>query len=125
RGVAPPGSTIRTRLRAVLRRDHGRVGVLAGAAGPDEAVLRALVAFDLGVLKGLPVRLLLAETADEFPHDVFDRDTDQFRRPRMPCNAHDGLLWKRGIVATSLCLGRRCRQRCGSDRRVANSAMVF
>ena len=92
RGIALPRLDIHDREREVLRRNDGRVGVLAGAAGADETMLRALVAFDLGVLERRPVRLLLAEPADEFLHDLFDRHADEFRRARMPCNAHVELL---------------------------------
>jgi hypothetical protein len=92
RGVALPRLHIHDRQREVLRRDHGRIAVLAGAAGADEAVLRPLVALDLGVLECRPVRLLLAEAPDEFLHDVLDRDVDQLRRSRVACNAHGELL---------------------------------
>src|SRR3954471_4871611 len=79
---------IHDRQGKVLCRDHGRIGVLAGAAGADEAVLRAFVALDLGVLECRPVRLLLAKAPDKLLHDVLDRDIDQFRRARMSCDAH-------------------------------------
>src|SRR5207253_6562353 len=73
------------------RRDHGRIGVLAGAAGADEAVLRALVAFDLGVLERRPVGALLAEAADIPLHDLFDRHAFELGRTRMAGNAHGAL----------------------------------
>src|SRR5262249_14682444 len=94
RGVALPGLHVHDREREVLGRDHGRVAVLAGAAGADEAVLRALVAFDLGILEGGPVRLLLPEAADIFRHDLLDRDVDELGRARMAGNAHGMLLQK-------------------------------
>src|SRR5262245_788624 len=72
--------------------------MLAGAAGADEAVLRALVAFDLGVLECGPVRLLVAEASDIFLHDVLERNIDQFRRAWMPCNAHGRLLFQTAQV---------------------------
>src|SRR5262245_18520755 len=92
RGVALARLHIHDRQGEVLRRDHGRIAVLAGAAGADEPVLRALVAFDLGVLERRPIRLLFAKAPDVFLHDLLDRDIDQFRWARMPCNAHDLLL---------------------------------
>src|SRR5215831_2529940 len=88
---------IHDRQGEVLRRDDGRIAVLAGTARADEAVLRALVALDLGVLERRPIRPLLAEASDIFLHDVLDRNIDQFRRTRMPCNAHRSLL-SNGIV---------------------------
>jgi hypothetical protein len=51
-------------------------------------MLRALVAFDLGVLERRPVGLLLAEAPDIFLHDLFDRHADELGRTRMSCNAH-------------------------------------
>src|SRR5262249_6267631 len=79
------------------RRDDSWIAVLAGTARADEAVLRAFVALDLGVFERRPIRLLLAEASDIFLHDVLDRNIDQFRRTRMPCNAHGSLL-SNGIV---------------------------
>src|SRR5262245_57583961 len=93
RGVALARLHIHDRQGEVLRRNDGRVAVLAGAAGADEPVLRALVAFDLGVLERRPIRLLLAKAPDVFLHDLLDRNIDQFRRARMACNAHGLLLW--------------------------------
>ena len=106
RGVALAGLDIHDREREILRRDHGRIAVLAGAAGADEAMLRALEAFDLGVLERGPVRLLLAEAADEFLHDLFDRHIDEFRRARMAGNAHGCAPvklagWREFILATA------------------------
>src|SRR5215813_11983367 len=88
RGIALSGLHIHDRQGEVLRRDDGRITVLAGAAGADEAVLRALVAFDLGVLECGPVGLLLAEAPDILLHDLLDRNADQFSRARMTCDAH-------------------------------------
>src|SRR5262249_21583651 len=79
---------IHDRQREVAGRDHGRVAVLAGAARADEAVLRALVALDLGVLERRPVGLLLAEAPDIPIHDLLDRHPDQLGRARMTCDAH-------------------------------------
>src|SRR5215468_5133589 len=42
-------------------RNDGRVAMLPGAAGPNEAMLRALVALDLGILKRRPIRLAVTE----------------------------------------------------------------
>src|SRR4030081_2083989 len=88
---------IHDREREIARRDDARVAVLAGAAGADEAMLGAFEAFDLGVLEGRPVRLLLAEAADKFLHDVLDRHADELGRPRMTCNAHEDLLCGLGV----------------------------
>jgi hypothetical protein len=55
-------------------------------------VLGALVAFDLGVLERRPVARLVAEAADVFVHDLFDRNAFEFLRSRMPCG-HGRLLW--------------------------------
>src|SRR5262245_40577039 len=96
-GIALSRLHIHDRQGEVLRRDDGRIAVLAGTARADEAVLRALVALDLGVFERRPIRLLLAEASDIFLHDVLDRNIDQFRRTRMPCNAHGSLL-SNGIV---------------------------
>src|SRR5262249_57409125 len=93
-GVALSGLHIHDRRGEFLRRDDARIAVLAGPARPDEAVLRALVAFDLGVLECRPVRLLLAEAPDIFLHDVLEGNIDQFRRTLMPCNAHGSLLFQ-------------------------------
>src|SRR4029453_19550588 len=75
----------------VLAREHGQIVVLAGATGTDEAVLRAFVAIDLRVFERSPVRLLRAEAADIFLHDLFDRHIDQLGRTRMTGNAHGSL----------------------------------
>src|SRR5262245_57200171 len=96
-GIALSRLHIHDRQGEVLRRDDARIAVLAGTARADEAVLCALVALDLGVLERRPIRLLLAEASDIFLHDVLDRNIDQFRRTRMPCNAHGSLL-SNGIV---------------------------
>src|SRR6516225_9663164 len=88
---------IHDRQGEVLRRDDGRIAVLARTARADEAVLRALVALDLGVFERRPIRFLLAKAPDIFLHDVLDRNIDQFRRTRMSCNAHGSLL-SNGIV---------------------------
>ena len=89
RGIALPRRHEHDREREILGRDHGRVVVLAGAAGADEAVLRALVAFDLGVLERRPVGALLAVAPDEFLHDLLDRHADEFRRARVSGDAHE------------------------------------
>src|SRR5256885_26071 len=74
--------------REILGRDDRGVAVLAGAAGADETMLRALVAFDLGILECRPIRLLVAEASDIFLHDFINGNADEFRWPRMACNAH-------------------------------------
>src|ERR1051326_2273422 len=92
RGVALADRHIHDRQREVAGRDDVRVGVLAGAAGADEAVLRALEALDLGVLERGPVALLLAEAADVFLHYFLDRNAFQFLRTRVAGDAHGILL---------------------------------
>src|SRR5215471_3018339 len=74
--------------REVAGRYDGRIAMLAGAAGPDEAVLRALVALDLGILEGRPIGLAIAKSGHIAVHDLFDRNPDQFLGKGMPCNAH-------------------------------------
>src|SRR5262249_24778562 len=71
-GIALSRLHIHDRQGEVLRRDHARIAVLAGTARADEAMLRALVALDLGVLERRPIRLLLAEASDIFLHHVPD-----------------------------------------------------
>src|SRR5262249_54419055 len=101
RGVALPGLHVHDRQREVAGRDHRRVAVLARTAGADEAVLRALVTLDLGVLERRPVGLLLAEAPDVPLHDLLDRHTDQFGRARMTGNTHGSLLLSPRIYAPS------------------------
>src|SRR5262249_26661148 len=96
-GIALSRLHIHDRQGEVLRRDDSWIAVLAGTARAEEAVFRAFVALDLGVFERRPIRLLLAEASDIFLHDVLDRNIDQFRRTRMPCNAHGSLL-SNGIV---------------------------
>jgi hypothetical protein len=97
RGIALTGIHIDDRQREVAGRDDARIVVLAGTAGADEAVLGALVAFDLGILEGGPVRLLVLEAADVFLHDVFKRNTFKFLRTRMTGDGHGLLLLKWGV----------------------------
>jgi hypothetical protein len=52
--------------------------VLAGAAGVDEAMLGAAVAFDLGVLEGLPIGRLVAEAPDIALGDFLERERGNF-----------------------------------------------
>src|SRR5262249_57355429 len=63
-GVALPRRHVHDREREVLGRDHARIAMLAGAAGADEAMLRAPIALHLGVLVPCPLRRLLAEASD-------------------------------------------------------------
>src|SRR4051794_34437089 len=98
-GVALPWLYVHDRQREISRRDHARVAVLAGTASADEAMLSALVAFDLCVFKGSPIGLLFPEASDISFHDLFDRHAFQLLRPRMPCNAHDALLFANAICS--------------------------
>ena len=70
------------------RRDHAGVVVLAGAAGADEAVLGAAIAFDLGVLERLPIRHLVAEAADISVGDLVERQGGDLRRHRVAGGRH-------------------------------------
>src|SRR5262249_37280303 len=108
---------IHDRQGEVLRRDHARIAVLAGTARADEAMLRALVALDLGVLERRPIRLLLAEASDIFLHDVLDWNIDQFGRSRMPCNAHGSLLSNGiiGIESIPALRGQSMKRPCACD----------
>ena len=54
--------------------------MLAGAAAADEAVLRAPVALDFGVLEGRPVRFAVAEAQDVALGDLVERKILQFGR---------------------------------------------
>ena len=96
RGVALARIHIHDRQREIACRDNARIAVLAGTAGADEAVLGALVAFDLGILERGPIRLLFLEAADISFHDVFDRNTFKFFRARMAGDAHGLLLHNLG-----------------------------
>src|ERR1700720_31454 len=97
RGIALAGIHVDDRQRKIARRNDVRIVVLAGTASADEAVLGALVAFDLGVLEGGPVRLLVLEAADVFFHDVFERNTFEFFRARVTGDGHGLLLLKWGV----------------------------
>src|ERR1700682_1610787 len=98
RGIALAGINVDDRQREIARGNDVRIVVLAGTAGADEAVLGALITFNLGVLEGGPVRLLVLEAADVFFHDVFERDTFKFLRARMTGDGHGSLLLVRGWV---------------------------
>src|SRR5438552_9269306 len=130
RGVALARLDVHDRQREILGRNNGRIAVLAGAAGANEAVLRALVAFDLGILEGSPIGLLLADAADIFLHDVFDRNADEFRRTRVTCNAHGVLLSiaisriesRLGVRAPSTTLGMCTRHSAAARRRASSTS---
>src|SRR5262245_32014107 len=77
RRVALTGWHIHDRERKIIRWNNVGIAVLARAARADEAVLRALVTFDLGVLEGCPIRLAVAKAPDIFLHDLLDRHTDE------------------------------------------------
>src|SRR5215469_3790365 len=68
RGVALARLHIHDREREVSGRNDRGVAMLAGAAGANEAMLRPLVALDLGILERRPIRRLLAKTADILFH---------------------------------------------------------
>src|SRR5262249_48383328 len=76
------------RQSASSGRNDRRIAMLAGAAGADKAMLRALVALDLGILERRPIRLAVAKPGHIAVHDLFDRDPDQFLVTGMPCDAH-------------------------------------
>jgi hypothetical protein len=54
-------------------RDSRRVVVFAGAAGADEAMLGAAVAFNLGILESRPIGLLVAKAPDIALGDLVER----------------------------------------------------
>src|SRR6516162_3172736 len=116
-GIALSRLHIHDRQGEVLRRDDARIAVLAGTARADEALLRALVAHDLGAFERRPIRLLLAEASDIFLHDVLDRNIDQFGRSRMPCNAHGSLLSNGiiGIESIPALRGQSMKRPCACD----------
>src|SRR5580704_17875292 len=126
RGIAVAGIHIDDRQREIARRNDVRIVVLAGAAGADEAVLRPLVAVDLGVLEGGPVRLLVLEAADVFFHDVFERNTFEFFRARMTGDGHGLLLNVRvepeSIPSTGRCHAPRRRITCARPAPAATPA---
>src|SRR5215469_18138372 len=64
RRVALPRRHIHDAEGKAARRYRVRVIVLAGPTGADKAMLRAAVAFDLGVLEGFPIGLLVAKPPD-------------------------------------------------------------
>src|SRR5215471_5128730 len=80
RRIALPWRHVDNAERKAARRDDGRIVVLARPAGADEAMLRAPVALDLGVLEGLPISRLLAEAPDIALGDLFEREPGNFRR---------------------------------------------
>src|SRR5262249_44378144 len=86
--VALAGMHEHDREGEIAGRNDRRITMFAGAAGTDEAMLRPLVALDLGVLEGGPVGLAVAESAHIAFHDLFNRNPDQFLGKRMPCDAH-------------------------------------
>ena len=88
RGIALTWLDIHDRQREIPCWDDGGVAMLAGAAGADEAMLRAFVAVNLRVLEGGPVRRLVFESADVFFHDLFERNALKLFGARMPCDAH-------------------------------------
>src|SRR3984885_3371277 len=89
RGVALARFAIHDRQSEIAGRDHRGVVVLAGGAGADKAMLRALKTFDFGIGEGGPIGLLVAEAPDIFLHDVFERNALEFFWTRMPCDAHE------------------------------------
>src|SRR5262244_2649622 len=66
--VALAGRHKHDRKGKIFRGNNRRIAVLAGAAGADKPVLRALITFDLGVLEGCPIGLAVAEAPDVFLH---------------------------------------------------------
>src|SRR5271155_4031579 len=88
RGVALAWLEIDDGEGEIAGRDNRRIVVLAGGAGADEAVLGALVAFDLGIGERRPIRLLVPEATDIFLHDLFERNAFELFGTRMPCDAH-------------------------------------
>src|SRR5262252_10600454 len=86
--IALSGVHEHDRQGEIAGRNDARIAMLAGATGADEAVLRALVALDLGILESGPVGLAIAKPAHIPLHDLLDRNPNQFLGKRMPCDAH-------------------------------------
>src|SRR5690242_6531872 len=74
--------------RETTRRDDIRIAMLARAARADEAMLRAAIAFRLGILERGPVGVLLAEAPDMGLHDVFERSALQLGRSWVARSRH-------------------------------------
>src|SRR5262249_14253905 len=86
--VALAGRHKHDRKGKIFRGNNRRIAVLAGAAGADKPVLRALITFDLGVLEGCPIGLAVAEAPDVFLHDLLDRHTDELGGAGVSCDGH-------------------------------------
>src|SRR5262245_22781873 len=104
RGIALPRLDIHDAERKSSRRDHARIAVFARAACADEAMLRALVAFDLRVLERRPIRFLLGKAADITLHDLFERETFDLGIALVASNAH--------VISPRYPPHRRKRSRC-------------
>src|SRR3546814_20272739 len=62
--------------------------MLARASGAAESVLRALVAFDLGVFESRPVRVAVSKARDVAVHDLIESGILKLGRPGMPRDTH-------------------------------------
>ena len=92
--------------------------MLAGATGTDEPVLRALIAFDLGVRERGPIGLLVFEAPDIFFHDFFEWNAFELLGARMSCNAHRRIL---PALSSLVAPRRNLNRRRGLRRRAARA----
>src|SRR5207248_7399438 len=84
------------------------IGMLAGSAGANEAVLCPAIAFNLCVFERSPVALLFAEASDMGTHDIVKRCLFEFGGALMPGGRH------RCSFVFSVIPGRAQQLRCGS-----------
>src|SRR3546814_10298725 len=66
------------------RRNELAAAMLARASGAGEAVLRALVAFDLGAFESRPVRLAVSKARDVAVHNLLEHGILKLGGPAMP-----------------------------------------
>src|SRR6185437_5753345 len=91
RGIALARRHIHDAQSEGARRDDGRIAMLARAAGADEAMLRAAIAFDLRVFEGFPIPDLVAKAPDIALGDLLDRKPFDLGRHFVSCDRHDCL----------------------------------
>src|SRR5260370_421151 len=80
--------------REVAGRNRRRIAVFSRPARADEAMLRALEAFDLGILERGPIGLAIRETRNVALNDGIDRHALEFLRARVSRRSHVNLLRK-------------------------------
>src|SRR3546814_11339614 len=70
------------------RRNELAAAMLAPASGADEAVLPALVAFDIGVFESRPVRIAVSKARAVAAHDTIEPGHRTPLRPVRPTDTH-------------------------------------